>query len=101
MTEPPTDPAEAGPASAPAYTAAAAAPAGATALAGVDLLRRGVTATKFGRAGKPHSTLVWLSEDGKQLHWNARTVQVLGGKLLKGKLLKNTRSVRFADVLEV
>ena len=47
-------------------------PRSATVEEGVALLKRGTNVTKYGRSGKPHSTMLKLSDDERRIGWDAQ-----------------------------
>lgn len=63
----------------------------ATAREGMQLLKKGCSVTKHGRHGKPHKTVLTLSDDGAELMWESHG-------LLKSK---KHQSILLANVLEL
>ena len=69
----------------------------ATAEEGVACLMRGLPVLKYGRQGKPHKTILRLSEDEAYLLWDASGI---AAKLVK-RGRKERRRIFLADVLEI
>ena len=69
----------------------------ATAEEGVACLMRGLPILKYGRQGKPHKTILRLSEDEAYLLWDASGI---AAKLVK-RGRKERRRIFLADVLEI
>ena len=81
-------------------------PRSASAQAGIQALQRGVQVNKHGRQGKPHATVLSLSQDERTLSWAAsRTVQRVSSfgraaKKIAGGADKS-RSIDLADAVEL
>ena len=73
-------------------------PRNATASEGIELLKRGCIATKFGRKGKPYRTTFRLTKDETSLVWEGKKNLVsMMTKAIKG----HDRELDIADVLEL
>ena len=65
---------------------------------GINMLKRGTTALKFGRQGRPHPAIFRLSDDEAVLSWEDGRSGITGSlSNLAGSALGKKRSVRIAE----
>ncbi|KAL1510819.1 hypothetical protein AB1Y20_007103 [Prymnesium parvum] len=69
-----------------------------TAIAGIEMLKKGCTATKYSRSGKPRLATFRLSSDESTLSWDAGRYSLAGPvKMYKGE----RRNVKITEILEL